>query len=98
MKVIDIISHQYESYYLKEYLYDILPFPELVIEEIIKKLYLAVDINMKNEYLKLLVIKDIKKNKEGVNYLKKKYGRNIYKSKRYQLINYLQNFNIEIKI
>ena len=97
-KVVDIISHQYESHYFKEYLYDILPLPELVIEEIIKNLYLAVDVNMKNEYLKVLVMKDIKINKEHSKYTKKKYRINIYKSKRYQLINYLQNYNIEIKI
>lgn len=91
-KVVDIISHQYQSYYFKDYLHEILPFPEEIIDEIIKKLNLAVDLNIKNENLKLLVIKDLIKNKERINYLKKKYRRTVHTAKKYQLINYLHYY------
>jgi hypothetical protein len=63
------MCHPILSYNFKNYLYETLPFPELVIEIIIKYLNLAVDINLKNNELKSLIIKD--KRCYDNNYLKK---------------------------
>ena len=102
MKLNIIMCHNILSYNFKNFLYEILPFPELVVEIIIKFLNLAVDINLKNNQLKLLIIKDkinyknynIKYYEKKCNYLKKKYNKTIHTAKRYQLINYIQTYNI----
>tara|TARA_B000000437_G_scaffold213283_1_gene185788 strand:+ start:3160 stop:3456 length:297 start_codon:yes stop_codon:yes gene_type:complete len=92
MKLNIIMCHPILSYNFKNYLYETLPFPELVIEIIIKYLNLAVDINLKNNELKLLIIKD--KICYDNKYLKKKYNKTIHTAKRYQLINYIQRYNL----
>ena len=102
MKLNIIMCHNILSYNFKNFLYEILPFPELVVEIIIKFLNLAVDINLKNNQLKLLIIKDkinyknynITYYEEKCNYFKKKYNKTIHTAKRYQLINYIQTYNI----
>ena len=90
--------HILHSIKFKQYLYDILPFPDLAIEIIMYYLKLAVDLNGYTNFdLKTYII-DYNFNNNIDTYLFNKYKKKIYNSKKYQLIDSIQKFNIPIEL
>lgn len=94
------MCHILKSIDFKTLLYDILPFPDLAIEIIIKYLGLAIDLNgYTNAELKLYIYKNTTR---GIPlFLKTVYGKHrstIDKLKKYQLIHVIQHFSIPIVI
>ena len=89
--------HILHSIKFKQYLYDILPFPDLAIEIIMYYLKLAVDLNGYTNFdLKTYII-HYNFNNNIDTYLFNKYKK-IYNAKKYQLIDSIQKFNIPIEL
>ena len=97
------MEHLYKSIEIKNYLINNFPLPDIAVELIISNLKLAIDLNgytnqMLLQYINRYCSKDFADIK---TYLRKKYGKNrncLEKLKKYQLINVIQTFNVDIPV
>ena len=97
------MEHLYKSITIKNFILEEFPLPDIALELIIDNLKLAIDLNgYTNKMLYLYIDNHLKKNIETLNnYLYKKYGKNrnrLEKLKKYQLINVIQHFDVDIPL
>ena len=97
------MEHLYKSIEIKNYLLNNFPLPDIAVELIISNLKLAIDLNgYTNQMLLQYINKYCSKNFADIKtYLRKKYGKNrnsLEKLKKYQLINVIQTFNVDIPV
>lgn len=97
------MEHLYKSITIKNFILEEFPLPNIALDLIIDNLKLAVDLNgYTNKMLYLYIDNHFKKKIETLNtYLYKKYGKNrnrLEKLKKYQLINVIQHFEVDIPL